>query len=68
MIAPLESVIEPELDPAAPASELPAGVPPEDPASPAAGPGKLLALWLAGYNVTLTVSRLLRCRSCKDRE
>jgi len=39
IIAPLDSSIDPEELPAAPASESPAAVPDDEPASPGAGPG-----------------------------
>jgi hypothetical protein len=45
IIAPLESVMDPESLPAAPASESPALDPADDPTSPADGPEQLLAFW-----------------------
>jgi hypothetical protein len=45
IIAPLDSVMPPEELPDAPASESPVPVPADDPTSPGAGPGPLLAIW-----------------------
>jgi hypothetical protein len=44
MIAPLDSSIDPELGPDAPASVSPVLVPADDPTSPADGPGQVLAV------------------------
>lgn len=62
IIAPFDSVIDPESGPAAPASESPAPLPADDPTSPGAGPGHQLAVWSANEateSIFLTVSRLL---------
>lgn len=45
IIAPLDSVMPPEELPDAPAFESPTPVPADDPTSPGAGPGPLLAIW-----------------------
>jgi hypothetical protein len=44
IIAPLDRVIDPESDPAAPASESPTLLPGVDPTSPGAGPVPKLAI------------------------
>lgn len=62
IIAPFDSVMPPEELPAAPASESPPPVPADDPTSPGAGPGQLLAIWPVKEVPSisrLTISRLL---------
>lgn len=62
IIAPLDSVKDPESGPAAPASESPALLPADDPTSPGDGPEHRSAVCTAEEaieSISLTVSGLL---------